>query len=354
MKKVLILMDMPLLPYRVYAYNGLADRGYDLTVVSVSNENANYNMPLNFEHIRLNKKKYGGFVKLENFESVTPSAYDIIVVAPNLRMLDYYRFYNFKYWDKLIGWGHHKGRTTGNKLAEWVRWRFFRKFKALVFYDYETRKEYVEHGFEADRLFVANNTQYVDTSNIDINRERSYFLFVGRIQERKKIDLAIRAFGLLKKSINDTNLRFKIVGGGDVSKFKEIVDTEHIDGIEFTGPIYEEKGLQEVFSGAIAYLSPGPIGLGALHSFAFGVPVIICDVKGHGPEVNNCNESNSFITAPTTEAFAEKMRLLYEDKDLQSKMSKSAFDYYNSFCTIDKMVDGLDDAIKYLTNKSDS
>ena len=46
MQKVLILMDMPLFPYRIYAYNGLADRGYDLTVVSVSNEDAKYDIPL--------------------------------------------------------------------------------------------------------------------------------------------------------------------------------------------------------------------------------------------------------------------------------------------------------------------
>ena len=33
---ILILMDMPLFPYRIYAYNELSNRGYDLTVISVS------------------------------------------------------------------------------------------------------------------------------------------------------------------------------------------------------------------------------------------------------------------------------------------------------------------------------
>ena len=35
---ILILMDMPLFPYRIYAYNELSNRGYDLTVISVSDE----------------------------------------------------------------------------------------------------------------------------------------------------------------------------------------------------------------------------------------------------------------------------------------------------------------------------
>lgn len=106
---ILILMDMPLFPYRIYAYNELSNRGYDLTVISVSDEDTRYDLPLKFEHIRLEKKAIGGFVKLEHFSQIEPNKYDVIVVDPNLRMLDYYQFYRNKYWDKLIGWGITKG-----------------------------------------------------------------------------------------------------------------------------------------------------------------------------------------------------------------------------------------------------
>jgi hypothetical protein len=99
---ILILMDMPLFPYRIYAYNELSNRGYDLTVISVSDEDTRYDLPLKFEHIRLEKKAIGGFVKLEHFSQIEPNKYDVIVVDPNLRMLDYYQFYRNKYWDKLI------------------------------------------------------------------------------------------------------------------------------------------------------------------------------------------------------------------------------------------------------------
>ena len=55
--RVLIIMDMPLFPYRIYAYNQLAERGYDLTVVSASNIEAVYEIPLKFKHIRYEVKK---------------------------------------------------------------------------------------------------------------------------------------------------------------------------------------------------------------------------------------------------------------------------------------------------------
>lgn len=354
MKKVLILMDMPLFPYRIYAYNMLADRGYDLTVVSVSNEDVNYNIPLNFEHIRLNKKRYGGFVKLENFDTVTPSAYDIIVVDPNLRMLDYYRFYNSKFWNKLIGWGHQKGRTTGNKLAEWVRWRFFTKFKALVFYDYETCKEYVEHGFEAERLFVANNTQYVDLTKVDLSTKRNSFIYVGRIQDRKAVGLALESFALVKERTKKNDLVFKVVGGGDVAGLKQLCKELCIEEcVEFSGPVHDENLLADIFNHAYGYVSPGHVGLGVLHGLAFGVPIITCRGRKHSLEVVNCKPENSFVVEFDKQSIADAMIKLCTDAELFGKMSSSAHNYYVQFCTIDKMVDGVDDAIKYLTNENE-
>lgn len=347
--KVLILMDMPLFPYRIYAYNGLADRGYDLTVVSVSNEDAKFDIPLKFKHIRLGKKMYGGFVKLININSINPDLYDTIIVDPNLRMLDYYRFYNSKYWQKLIGWGHHKGRSTGNKLAEWVRWKFFTKFKALVFYDYETRDEYVAHGFNPDRMFVANNTQYVDLSLVDLESKRNSFIYVGRIQERKAVDLALEAFAIAKKKTGIRNLVFKVVGGGDSTNLKQLCsDLDIIDSVEFTGPIHDEKKLAEIFNNAYGYVSPGHVGLGVLHGLAFGLPIITCTGRKHSLEVVNCKPDNSFLVKFDKDAVADVMIELCADGTKFKNMSKAANNYYTEFCTIDKMIDGVDDAIKYI------
>lgn len=348
--KVLVLMDMPLFPYRIYAYNGLAERGYDLTVVSVSNEDAHYDIPLEFKHIRLCKKMYGGFVKLLNFNSVSPDAYDIIVVDPNLRMLDFYRFYRSKYWNKLVGWGHHKGRTTGNKIAEWVRWKFFTNFRALVFYDYETRKEYIAHGFNPDRMFVANNTQYVDLSKVDLNAERNSFIYVGRIQDRKAVDLALEAFAIVKAQTKVKNLVFKVVGGGDAEGLKKLCEKLGItESVEFTGPVHDEAKLADIFNHAYGYVSPGHVGLGVLHGLAFGVPIITCGERKHSLEVVNCKPENSFIVGFDKQSIADAMLKLCTDAELFGKMSVSAHEYYRQYCTIDKMVDGVDDAIKYLT-----
>lgn len=349
-KRIAILMDMPLFPYRIYAYNELVERGYDLTVLSVSNKIETYDIPLKFEHKVSGYKMLGPFEKLLNFRRSDYEDYDIVIVDPNLRMLDYYGFYNKNWWQKLIGWGHLTGRTSGNKLAEKVRYRFFKKFRALVFYDAGTREDYVAHGFDAKKLFVANNTQYVDPTTVHPNEERSYFLYVGRIQNRKGLDIAIRAFAKLKRQTDDSKLEFVVVGGGDAESIKQIAQEEGIiDNVKFVGPVHDQAKLGEWFSHALAYVSPGHVGLGVLHSFACGVPVITCSGRLHSVEIYNCNAENSLVIPYTVDDVSDAMNRLYLDKELQQQLSKAAYKHYWEACTIDKMVDGVDDAIKFIS-----
>ena len=352
---VLIFMDMPLFPYRIYAYNELAGRGYDLTVVSVSKKEEKYTIPLLFKHHVLAPKKYGPFVKLKGFRLSDYDNADVIIIPSNLRMIDNYCFWRRKYWRKTIRWGHLTGRTNGNKLAEKYRYRFFKHFPALIFYEATTRDVYLTHGFDPNKLFVANNTQYVDPLTTHPNEERRYFLYVGRIQERKGLDVALRAFAKLKKKTDDPTLEFVVVGGGDCDKLKSIVKEEGIiDAVRFIGPEHDQAKLGVWFSHALAYVSPGHVGLGVLHSFACGVPVITCSGRLHSVEFSNCKPNNSLVVPYTTEDVEKAMVSLYSNKDLQTAMSKSAYQYYNDHCTIDKMVDGIDDALQYMLHKNNS
>lgn len=349
MKKILIMQDMPLQPYRVYIYNNLADRGYTITTFALSNKDVSFDIPLKFKYTSIKFSSKCGFTKAIQLPQISPDDYDAILVAPNLRVLDFYKFYGDKFRNKVILWGHHKGRTSNNRYASVVRSLLSKRAKALLFYDFKTMEEYKADGYDSEKLFVANNTQYVDISKVDISKPRRYFLYVGRLQERKRVDIAIRAFSMLKEQYKDDNLKFLIVGGGDNKSLKEIVDETHVSGVEFVGPVYGEEKLQELFSEAIAYVSPGPVGLGVLHAFAFGVPVITCTTKGHGPEVNNCKEDNSFMVELTDKAVEDAMEKLYTDKELQHTMAINCHNHYKDKCTLGKMVDGIEAAIKYIT-----
>lgn len=353
MLKILILQDMPLFPYRIYAYNELATRGYELTVLSVSNAEESYDIPLKFKHIRTEFKNIGPFVWLKQFSLKELDKYDYIMVTPNMRVLNFYPLLGNLYKNKTLAWGHLTGRTANNKIAEWFRFKTFRKFPALIFYEDGTKDEYIDHGFDAKNLFVANNTQYVDPTTVHPNEERTYFLYVGRIQERKGLDVALRAFSRLRKQSDNNMLEFVFVGGGNTDSLKQIAQEENIiDSVKFIGPVHDQRKLGEWFSHAIAYVSPGHVGLGVLHSFACGVPVITCSGRLHSVEISNCKTENSMVVPYTVEDVEKAMSMLYTDKDLQKQKALAAIKYYNDYCTIDKMVDGIDDALKFVEHSN--
>lgn len=348
-KKVLVLMDMPLFPYRIYCYNVLAERGYDLTVVSASNADASYDIPLRFTHIRKGFKQIGVFEWLKDFSVSMCDDYDYVIVTPNLRVLNFIPLYGKQYREKMLAWGHLKGCTSANPVAAWIRRPLLRKMSALIFYETGTRDEFLKRGFIKERLFVANNTQYVEPETVICGLQKEYFLYVGRIQERKGVDLALRAFAKLKRESGDETLKFTIVGGGDKEALMKVVQEEGItDAVKFTGAIHEQKKLGELFSKAYAYVSPGHVGLGVLHSLACGVPVITCLGRLHSVEITNCKPDNSLVVPYTVDDVAEAMRRLLQDKVLQMQMSEAAYKYYQENCTIDKMVDGIDEAIKFV------
>lgn len=352
MRDILILQDMPLFPYRIYCYNELARRGYALTVMSVSNTEMNYEIPLEFKHIRKGYKQIGGFVWLKKFSRTICDNYDYVILTPNLRVLNYIPLYGNKYRKKILAWGHLKGCSSSNPIATWLRNPILKKMQALIFYEAGTHNEYVKKDFPKDMLFVANNTQYVDPGTVIHGLPKEHFLYVGRMQKRKGVELALKAFAKMKHETKDKQLKFVIVGGGDRDSLVKVIQKEDItDAVEFTGAIHDQKKLGELFSKAYAYVSPGHVGLGVLHSMACGVPVITCSGRLHSVEITNCKPDNSVVVPYTVEDVSAAMQRLYADKEFQNSLSNAAYKYYQENCTIDKMVDGIDSALRYVELK---
>ena len=348
--RILIIHDMPLQTYRVYDYNELAGRGYEVTGGYFYDQERDMPVQLRFKPLPLYRKKIIGFTYLSNFKDINFDDYDVIIVAPNFRVINFFKLYQKKYCHKVILWGHMKGHDTNNSFASWYRKRLCKQYKSIIFYESATKQEYEDAGFDERNLFVANNTQFVDNKNIDLGKERHDFIYVGRIQDRKRVDVALKAYKQIKERSNDPYLRFLVVGGGDCETLKQLVSEDQIKDVVFTGAIYDENSLHDIFSNAIAYVSPGHVGLGVLQAIGHGVPVITCQGQPHAPEVINCNEENSIMPPMTIEDVATAMWKLYSDKVLQKKMSRAAYDYYNENCTIEIMIDGIEAAIKHLLN----
>ena len=99
-------------------------------------------------------------------------------------------------------------------------------------------------------------------------------IYCGRIQKRKKLEMLVDCVKLLDQEGTKINV---VMVGKDV----EDVDIESYaqkqgikDRIWMFGPCYDDVKIGELFYNAHVCVSPGNVGLTAIHSLSFGCPVI--------------------------------------------------------------------------------
>ena len=117
------------------------------------------------------------------------------------------------------------------------------------------------------------------------------------------------------------------------------------DRVRFQGEVTDPEVLRDFFSRAIAYVSPGAVGLAVLHAFAYGVPVITGRENYHGPEADNLNSENSIIYSSDSDLPTILSQLALEPS-LPARLGRNAFELYNKQMTIDAMVAGFRGAIE--------
>jgi len=191
---------------------------------------------------------------------------------------------------KFFWWSH---ATKGNqgRLGYLVRKWIYRKSSGIMAYNREGRDNLLEMGLSDERIAVVNNSinrEDYGFLNYDIVKKEKTgvftILYSGRITEEKKVDLLIRALGIIK-SKGVTEFKCYLVGDGDIDRLKELASEKNLpDNIHFTGSRYG-KDNHPIFLGSDLFVCPGGIGLSIVHAMSFGLPVVTTDnLKLQGPE----------------------------------------------------------------------
>jgi glycosyltransferase involved in cell wall biosynthesis len=341
--KVLFLQNV-LFDYRVPFYNGLVKRGYEVTVLHSGAANG---LHCEFEERIVPLKKLGSF----HLQTQRPdlSKYDVVIA-----MFDLYWPLNvllaiMSRQYRLVFWGHGLGQDSlGNRL----RIALANKADAIVLYTEIGRQAMLDKGMRAELTYVANNT--VEVSNHQAKAVAGdSFLFVGRLQARKRVDLLMQAFAALLKAVPEHSFTLAIVGDGDIRQELEqlAVSLNIAESTKFHGSVTDNTILKPIFHRAIAYVSPGHLGLGLNHALAFGVPIISNASVTHAPEVAILTEHNSMMINALEDSdcvtqLAEKMITLATDEFLANKMSQQSYGDYVDHCSMERMVDGVVAAIE--------
>lgn len=185
---------------------------------------------------------------------------------------------------RLLLWGHGLyGREGAFKRT--LRLLFYRSADHLMLYGDHARSELLARGLPATRMTVVNNG--LDASEIATARDRAArttalpapddwrLLYVGRLIADKRVELLLRAVAELRAR-GRAGMHVRIVGDGPeraaLESAAEQLGLARV--VDFAGAIYDEEPLAEEFRAASASISPGNVGLLAVHAMAYGCPVI--------------------------------------------------------------------------------
>lgn len=184
----------------------------------------------------------------------------------------------------VLMWTHGWLRAASGP-REWLRNGFYRLADGLLLYGERARAIGVARGFAPDRLHVIHNSldyalqarirrSLPDHTQTARTETAPYLLCVGRLVEELRLDLAIAALRLLVRP-GAPPCRLIVVGDGPLRGQLEAMAAGL--PVEFRGAIYDEATLGALISGALAVVSPGKVGLLAMHALAYGAPVVTHD-----------------------------------------------------------------------------
>jgi phosphatidyl-myo-inositol alpha-mannosyltransferase len=208
-----------------------------------------------------------------------------------------------KYADKI------NGKIAVTKIAQvWAEPFFPGKYRVIP------------NGVDCERFSL--NVQPI------IKKEGNIFriLYLGRLDERKGVLIAINAFKKIHDKIPNTKLY--IVGGGTLEKEACQLACNLLvqDSCQFLGYVKRED-LPGYYASADAYVAPAlggeAQGIVLLEAMASGRPVIASDIEGYRAVIED-NKTGLFFKAGDAEDLAEKLQQVIQNIQMRKAMMKNA------------------------------
>ena len=231
------------------------------------------------------------------------------------------------------------------RLKHFIRRLFLSTADIIFLYEKRAKDILKDYGFPDNKLQVVYNSINLEEqtkvyNSIDFDKSNSEndcfnVLFFGRLTKLKKVDLAINAIIALNKK--NKRYKLKIVGDGPEKVYlNEIVQKSGADDyIIFEHAKYSEFDIGEMFKGSDLLISPGNVGLNAVHSICYGTPVLTHNnfsnqMPEHGLIINKFNglfHDENDITSIKKKI--DEWFLNYHNKHSREEIRKTALVNYN-------------------------
>lgn len=230
---------------------------------------------------------------------------------------------------KSVFWTHG---LYGNEspLKRKLRVFFYNLADEILLYERRAKQLLKNEGIREEKLKVIYNSLDYDThlavrkeflkespqkENLFKNNKLPYLVFIGRLTKIKKLDLLLKAVANINK--NTLKLNVLVIGDGDeMMGLKELTKILHLEkNVHFFGALYDENKIAELLFNAVLCVSPGNVGLTAIHSLSFGTPV--------------CTHSNFYNQMPEVEVIEEGVTGTFFEENSVESLESSILKWVN-------------------------
>lgn len=224
-------------------------------------------------------------------------------------------------------------------LVRWLDKRSLSEAKALFAISRNTAARLKRYnGLEAETLYPPPKL----SGCLRTDGYGDYLLAVGRLEPIKRFDLIVRAVAQ-----THCGARCIIAGDGLVRRELEQLAAELgvADRVRFVGRV-QDRELVDLYAGCFGVLYPPydeDYGYVTVESFLAQKPVITTDDAGGVLEFV-ADEETGYVVPPEPQAIAEKIDLLYGDRELCRRLGQAGFARVGSISwdrVIDRLTQGL-------------
>ena len=187
-----------------------------------------------------------------------------------------------------------------------------------------------------EQLSLRKNCKQSDLYRKHFGNDNKNIIIICRVTVAKKIDMLLDAVVLLRDKGFDYNIT--VIGDGEALNQLVIYAKEKniYDKVWFYGACYDDAVTAGLLYNSDVCVSPGEVGLTAIHSMMFGTPVITHkDFCTQGPEFESIKpgETGDFFEKNNVSSLAHAIELWFKnDKDrecIRERCYKIVDDYYN-------------------------
>ena len=229
---------------------------------------------------------------------------------------------------KVYLWSHGwYGRESF--LKRWIKRTFFGLADGTFLYGNYARAVAIEQGNNPEKFWVIHNSldydkhlklrQSITGSNIYSDYFKNNYpvlIFIGRLTKVKKLHQLIEAVAKLRGKNEYFNL--VLVGDGEERKNLEELASRLNVPAWFYGGCYDEEKNAELIYNADLCVSPGNVGLTAIHTMTFGTPVLThSNFQNQMPEFEAIKDgkTGTFFTEDSVDSLASKISEWFSNTD---------------------------------------